>query len=52
MEFKRFIHTFIQIPCLIIKSGRRIIYRLVGYNGHLKDFLKTFEYLLVLRLAG
>ena len=52
MEFKRFIHTFIQIPCLIIKSGRRIIYRLVGYNAHLKDFLKTFEYLRVLRLAG
>jgi hypothetical protein len=52
MEFKRFISTFIQIPCLIIKSGRRIIYRLVGYNGHLKEFLKTFEYLNGLRLTG
>ena len=52
MEFKRFIHTFILIPCLIIKTGRRIVYRLVGYNGHLKDFLKTFEHLHVLRLTG
>lgn len=52
MEFKRFIHTFILIPCLIIKTGRRIVYRLVGYNGHLKDFLKTFEHLQVLRLTG
>lgn len=23
MEFKKFIHTFIQIPCLIIKSGKK-----------------------------
>jgi len=52
MEFKRFIHTFILIPCLIIKTGRRIVYRLLGYNGYLKDFLKTFEDLRGLRLAG
>ena len=52
MEFKRFINTFILIPCLIIKTGRRIVYRIVGYNGYLKDFLKTFEDLRGLRLAG
>jgi hypothetical protein len=52
MEFKRFIHTFILVPCLIIKTGRRIVYRLLGYNGYLKDFLKTFEDLRGLRLAG
>jgi hypothetical protein len=52
MEFKRFIHTFILIPCLVIKTGRRIVYRLLGYNAQLKDFLKTFEYLQFLRLTG
>jgi hypothetical protein len=52
MEFKRFIHTFILIPCLIIKTGRRIVYRLLGYNGQLKDFLKTNETLRLLRLTG
>jgi len=52
MEFKRFIHTFILIPCLIIKTGRRIVYRLLGYHEYLKDFLKTFEDLRGLRLAG
>jgi hypothetical protein len=52
MEFKRFINTFILVPCLIIKTGRRIIYRIVAYNGYLKDFLKTFEDLRGLRLAG
>jgi len=43
MEFKRFINTFIKIPCLIIKTGRRIVYRLVGYNSAMKDFFRTFE---------
>ena len=42
MEFKRFINTFIKIPCLIIKTGRRIVYRLVGDNSYMKDFFRTF----------
>jgi len=48
MEFKRFLNTFIRIPCLIIKTGRRICYRLVGFNDNLKhiidlsDKLKAF----------
>ena len=45
MEFKRFINTFIRIPCLIIKTGRRICYRLVGYNAKLKHTL-NFSYML------
>jgi len=42
MEFKRFINTFIRVPCVIIKTGRRIVYRLVGYNSYIKDFFRTF----------
>ena len=42
MEFKRFINTFIKIPCLIIKTGRRIIYRIVGYNSTMREFFRTF----------
>jgi hypothetical protein len=45
MEFKRFINTFIKIPCLIIKTGRRIVYRLVGYNMYVKDFVRTFGWI-------
>jgi hypothetical protein len=39
MEFKAFINTFVRIPCLIIKAGRKIVYRLVGYNDSLKHAL-------------
>ena len=51
MEFKRFINTFIRIPCLIIKTGRRIVYRLVGYNSYMKDFFRTFEAIKTMRFA-
>ena len=39
MEFKRFINMAIRIPCLVIKTGRRIVYRFVGYNAHLKHVI-------------
>jgi hypothetical protein len=42
MEFKRFLNTFMKIPCLIVKGGRRITYRVVGYNRWLKDYLRAF----------
>ena len=40
MEFKRFIHTFMRIPCLIVRTGRRICYRIVGYNDKLAHVIK------------
>lgn len=43
MEFKRFLDTFIRIPCLIIRTGRRICYRLVGYNDKLKHVIRFSE---------
>ncbi len=32
MEFKRFRNAFIQVPCQIIKTGRKIVYRLLSWN--------------------
>ena len=32
MEFKRFAMNLIRLPCQIIKTGRRIIYRLLSWN--------------------
>ena len=43
MEFKRFLNTFIRIPCLIIRTGRRICYRLVGFNDKLKHVIRFSE---------
>jgi hypothetical protein len=43
MEFRRFLNDFIRLPCPIIRQGRRILYRLLGYNGWMSDFLRTWE---------
>ena len=43
MEFRRFLAAIMLLPAQIIRSGRRVIYRLLGYNQWLKDFFATFE---------
>jgi hypothetical protein len=43
MEFKRFLNTFIRIPCMIIRTGRRIHYRLLGYNAKLQHVIRFSE---------
>ena len=45
MEFKRFVQTFIKIPCLILKIGRAIKYRIIGYNNRLKSMLNHADYI-------
>lgn len=43
MEFKRFLHSFVQIPCQVVKTGRRLVYRILTYSSHLESFFATFE---------
>jgi hypothetical protein len=45
MEFKRFVNTFVNVPCLIIKTGHKICYRFIGYNKKMKSML-TFSEML------
>lgn len=32
MEFKRFVTNLVRLPCQIVRTGRRLIYRLMSYN--------------------
>ena len=43
MEFRRFLHTIVLLPAQIVRTGRRIIYRIMGYNDWLKDFFAAWE---------
>jgi hypothetical protein len=43
MEFRRFLHAIVLLPCQIVRTARRVIYRILGYNGWLKDFFATWE---------
>ncbi len=51
MEFRRFLHAVILIPCQVVKTARRVIYRLLGYNSWLKDFFAAFERIQALELG-
>jgi DDE family transposase len=43
MEFRRFLNAIMLLPCQIVRTARRIIYRIVGYNSWLVDFFATWE---------
>jgi hypothetical protein len=43
MEFRRFLHAIVLLPCQIVRTARRVIYRLLGYNRWLPDFFATWE---------
>lgn len=43
MEFKHFLNSLILIPCQIVNTGRKIIYRMLSYNRWLKDLFATLE---------
>jgi hypothetical protein len=43
MEYRRFLHAMILLPCQVVRTGRRIIFRILGYNPWLQDFFATWE---------
>jgi len=51
MGFRRFLNAIVRIPCQIVRSGRRIIYRILGYNEWTRTFLQTFHRIGKLRFA-
>jgi hypothetical protein len=52
MEFRRFLHAIILLPCQILRAGRKIVYRLLGYNRWLQDFFATFKRICQLASAA
>jgi hypothetical protein len=51
MEFRRFLNAIVRVPCQIVCGGRRILYRILGYNEWTGVFLRTFEAIRSLRFA-
>jgi len=40
MEFKTFLNAFIRLPCQVVRTGRRIVFRLMAWNPWLTVFLR------------
>jgi len=51
MEFKRFLHSFILIPCQIVKTGRRLVFRVLTYTRHLAALFQTLDVLKRVRFG-
>jgi hypothetical protein len=51
MEFSTFCAALIQMPCQIVRSGRKIIYRLLSWNPWQGVFLRLVEHLQARRLC-
>jgi hypothetical protein len=45
MEFRRFLHAIVLLPAQIVRTGRRVIYRIMSYNGWLNDLFAGWEHL-------
>jgi hypothetical protein len=42
MEFRSFLSAIILLPCQIVRTARRVIYRIMSYTRWLEDFFATF----------
>ena len=43
MEFKTFRHALVELPCQIVRTSRRIVYRLLSWNPWQHVFLRAVE---------
>ena len=46
MEFKTFLHAFMRLPCQVVRTGRRIVFRLLAWNRWLNVLLRGVDVLL------
>lgn len=45
LEFRTFLNAFVLLPCQIIQTGRKLIYRLLSWNPHLDIFFRLIKQL-------
>jgi hypothetical protein len=43
MEFKTFARAFVWLPCQIVRTGRRLVYRILGWNPELSIFFRLVD---------
>jgi len=40
LEFKAFVTAFVRLPCQVVRTGGKLVYRLLGWNPHLPLFFR------------
>jgi hypothetical protein len=41
LEFRTFVNAFVRLPCQVIRTGGKLVYRLLGWNPHLAIFFRV-----------
>jgi hypothetical protein len=45
LEFKTFVQAFVRLPCQLVRTGRRLVYRLLSWNPHQPIFFRLLDVL-------
>jgi len=45
LEFKTFVNAFVRLPCQIIRTGRKLVYRLLAWNPYQPIFFRLVDVL-------
>jgi hypothetical protein len=40
LEFKSFVTAFVRLPCQVLRTSGKLVYRLLGWNPHLPIFFR------------
>jgi Transposase DDE domain group 1 len=43
LEFKTFVNAFVRLPCQVLRTGGKLVYRLLSWNPHLPIFLRLVD---------
>jgi hypothetical protein len=43
MEFKTFVNAFVRLPCQIIRTSRKLVYRLLAWNPYQSIFFRVLD---------
>jgi hypothetical protein len=41
LEFKAFVNAFVRLPCQVLRTSGKLVYRLLGWNPHLPVFFRV-----------
>jgi Transposase DDE domain group 1 len=45
LEFKTFVNAFVRLPCQLIRTGRKLVYRLLNWNPYQPIFFRLLDVL-------
>ena len=43
LEFKAFVQAFVRLPCQLVRTGRRLVFRLLAWNPHQRIFFRLVD---------